>query len=433
MPTEDGLMHERVRNGFWAILLMVLAVLAWPACGAEAEEGAVWVDQGAEGQARVHLYLFWSTHCPHCLEALPFVQGLRDEHPWLVVHAHGLSGNPENNALYERMARSVGREARSVPAFLFCERMETGFDSPEITGALLVEALQACRQRAEAGLPLADGPSDFALAGLGIDPRTMPLPVLTVVLALLDSFNPCAFFVLFFLLSLLARAGGRQRMLLVGGLFVTISGVIYFLFMSAWLNLFLVIGHLRWITLAAGLVALTIALLDIKDFFFLGRGPSASIPAGARPGLFRRMRDLVGAERLSTVLLATLVLAVSANTYELLCTAGFPMVFTRLLTLEGEGTASHSLYLVLYNLVYVLPLFAIVAAFAFTVGARKLTEEEGRGLKLLSGLMLLELGLVLLLAPRLLSSLWVATGLVVSALLAGLLLYRWRLRQGGRA
>lgn len=425
-------MRESFRHGL-RVILLGLAILAWPVIGAGEDEGPVWVDQGADGQTRVHLYLFWSTHCPHCLEALPFVQGLRDDHPWLVVHAHGLSGHPENNALYERMARSVGREARSVPAFLFCERMETGFDRPETTGALLVEALQACRQRAEAGLPLADGPSDFALAGLGIDPRTLSLPVLTVVLALLDSFNPCAFFVLFFLLSLLARAGGRRRMLLVGGLFVTISGVIYFLFMSAWLNLFLVIGHLRWITLAAGLVALTIAVLDIKDFFFLGRGPSASIPAGAKPGLFRRMRELVGADRLSTVLLATLVLAVSANTYELLCTAGFPMVFTRLLTLEGGGQLGYTLYLVLYNLVYVLPLFAIVAAFAFTVGARKLTEEEGRGLKLVSGLMLLELGLVLLLAPRLLSSLWVATGLVVSALLAGLLLYRWRLRQGARA
>lgn len=314
-----------------------------------------------------------------------------------------------------------------MPAFLFCGRMETGFDRAETTGALLLEALEACRARAEAGLPLVDGPRDFALAGFGFDPRGMSLPVMTVVLALLDSFNPCAFFVLFFLLSLLARAGGRRRMLLVGGLFVAVSGAVYFLFMNAWLNLFLVIGKLHWITLAAGLVALTIALLDIKDFFLLGHGPTASIPEGAKPGLFRRMRTLVGAERLPAVLLATLVLAVSANSYELLCTAGFPMVFTRLLTLEGGG--SYTFYLVLYNLIYVLPMLLIVIAFAMTLGARKLTEEEGRGLKLISGLMLLELGLVLLFAPQLLSSLQVAAGLVVSALLVGWALYRWRLRR----
>ena len=92
------------------------------------------------------------------------------------------------------------------------------------------------------------------------------------------------------------------------------------------------------------------------------------------------------------------MLAVAANFYELLCTAGFPMVYTRLLTLHAPSGAGHFLYLALYNLVYVLPLLAIVLAFVGTMGARKLSEREGRLLKLLSGLMMLGLGLLLLVA-----------------------------------
>ena len=85
------------------------------------------------------------------------------------------------------------------------------------------------------------------------------------------------------------------------------------------------------------------------------------------------------------------MLALAANMYELLCTAGFPMVYTRTLTLHGLESSTYYLYLALYNLIYVIPLIIIVGVFTLTLGARKLTVNQGRLLKLLSGLMMLEL------------------------------------------
>jgi hypothetical protein len=110
------------------------------------------------------------------------------------------------------------------------------------------------------------------------------------------------------------------------------------------------------------------------------------------------------------------LLAVAANFYELLCTAGFPTVYTRLLTLQDLGATQHYLYLALYNLVYVIPLAVIVGVFAFTMGARRLSEREGRLLKLMSGLMMLQLGILLVLAPDWLNRLGVAFALLGVAL-----------------
>jgi len=76
------------------------------------------------------------------------------------------------------------------------------------------------------------------------------------------------------------------------------------------------------------------------------------------------------------------------------------MVYTRLLTLADLSPAGRYAYLAAYNLIYIVPLALIVAVFTRTLGARKLTEREGRLLKLLSGVMMLELGLLLLLAPE---------------------------------
>jgi hypothetical protein len=204
-------------------------------------------------------------------------------------------------------------------------------------------------------------------------------------------------------------------MLTIGGIFVLVSGLMYFIFMAAWLNLFQLFGHLAWITAAAGALALFVGVVNVKDFFLFERGLTLSIPDAKKTGIFRRGRAILSAERMSAMLAATVFLAVAANFYELLCTAGFPMVYTRLLTLDDLSPAARYGYLAAYNLIYVLPLALIVALFARSLGARKLTEREGRLLKLLSGLMMLGLGSLLLLAPEWLNRAGIAFGLMAVA------------------
>jgi hypothetical protein len=166
------------------------------------------------------------------------------------------------------------------------------------------------------------------------------------------------------------------------------------------------------------------AVINLKDYFWLKRGFSLSIPDSAKPRLFDRMRHLLQARKLPAMLLGTIILALAANSYELLCTAGFPVIYTRLLTLQGLSDPAHYAYLALYNIVYVLPLFIIVVVYTLTLGSRKLSEGEGRVLKLVSGLMMLGLGSALVAAPDYLSKPEVAGGLIIVAVFAGALAWR---------
>ena len=381
-------------------LILSFALAAWvPAHAVEAD---------APAGGTVELHFFWSRACPHCQAARPFVEALPARLPWLRLHSLEV-GDPANGAVYDRMARAVGEEASSVPAFLFCGRMMVGFDAPETTGAELLAALEDCR----AGVAAAR-PETLRVPMFGELRRDeLSLPLLTLLIAGLDAFNPCAFFVLLFLLSLLVHARSRARMLFVGGTFVLFSGLIYYLFMAAWLHVFRWAGELRAVTVAAGLLAVAVAATNVKDYFLFRRGPSLSIPEGAKPGLFQRMRALLRADSLPALAVGTVVLAVAANSYELLCTAGFPMVYTRILTLSGVGPAAHHGWLAAYNAIYVLPLLAIVLVFTWTLGGRKLGEAEGRLLKLVSGLMMLGLGMLLLVAPERLSDPWAAALLLL--------------------
>lgn len=373
-------------------------------------------------EATVDLYLFWSLKCPHCLEAVPVVEQIAAEWPWVRLHSNEITGSEENRTRYRQMAEALGEEARSVPAFFLCGRMAVGFSASETPAALRQYLLQ-CRDQAtgmDAGI-LDNMDLDLPF---GLSMQGLSLPLTTLVIGALDAFNPCAFFVLLFLLSLLVHSGERWRMLVIGGTFVLVSGLLYFLFMAAWLNLFLYLGELLWVTRIAALAAILVALLNIKDFYYPKLGPSLSISRQHKPGLFQRMRGLLAGNRLLPLLAGTIVLAVVANSYELLCTSGLPMVYTRILSLNELDGGSYYLYLLLYNLIYIAPLLLIVLLFTYTLGSRKLQALEGGFLKLLSGFMMLGLGLMLLLAPQWLQSFSSSLGVILLSLLLAFLLSR---------
>lgn len=390
-----------------------------------AADDVEWLSEGADGQTSIVVYYFYSETCPHCIEARPFVATL-NARDWIDLRAYEVATNREHALLYRDVAATIGEQARSVPAFIFCGSMHTGFDRPETTGAVLLARMEYCHADPDGVIGARTDPGlkpgevmGMEVPVLGfINPSDWGLPILTVVIAGLDAFNPCAFFVLLFLLSLMVHARSRARMMLVGGTFVLISGLIYFVFMATWLNVFLLIGELRTVTLIAGLIAVSLAAINIKDYFWSDSGgPSLSIPESKKPGMYQRVRKLVAARSLWAMLVGTAVLAIAVNSYELLCTAGLPMVYTRILTLREADTFVYYMYLVLYNIIYVIPLLIIVMLFVLRFGSRKLGESEGRLLKLMSGTMMLGLGGVMLVAPMALNHAGVAIALLIAAIL----------------
>ncbi len=238
---------------------------------------------------------------------------------------------------------------------------------------------------------------------ISVNVSKIGLPLFTLIIGGLDGFNPCAMWVLSFLLTLVLYAKSRAKILIIGGIFVLASGVIYFLFMIAWLNVFLYMGYVKYMRIGIAVLALIMGAINCKDFFFFKKGVSLTIPESAQPKLFKKMRKIVNTTALPAMILGTAALAVSANLIELLCTAGFPAIYTRVLTLQNLSSLQYYFYLVLYNVVYVIPLAVIVGVFAWKMGGRKLSEKEGRVLKLISGVLMLALGIIMLVKPELLT------------------------------
>ena len=238
-----------------------------------------------------------------------------------------------------------------------------------------------------------------------LDPRIVGMPAFTLALGLIDGFNPCAMWVLIFLLSVLVTLNDRRKMVAIAGTFVVISGLAYFLFMAAWLNAFHWIGVLDpglvpKIQMVLGVIAVVVGIIHVKDFFAFKKGITLSIPESAKPTIYNRVRQIVSAKSLIPALTGAVVLAVLVNLVELLCTAGIPAIYTHILASHNYPFWLNYSYLALYIVAYMFDDTVLLIAVVATLSRRRLQEKEGRWLKLVSGAVILSLGVVMLIKPE---------------------------------
>jgi len=364
----------------------------------------------AHGVITVNFY--YTSTCSHCREKFPVIQAIEANYSSTVAVAWKELTNGSNMKEWQNLG------FQQYPSVLI--QNTTKVPSDNITYATLSSIIDNYINELGPGYFQDENIIYVPVFGR-IDLKTLSLPVLTLTLGALDSINPCSFFVLFFLLSLLVSMQSRRRMLLVGGIFIFFSGLMYFLFMFVLLNALVVLQNIQLISVAAGAVALVMGVLNIKDFFFFKQGPSLSIPEEKRPELFGRMRRVVRTTYLPTILGGTVFLAATVNFYELLCTLGFPLVYTTQLAVYHLAPLTYYLYLLFYNIVYVVPLIVILVVFTVTLGKAKLSEWRGRQLKLLSGVMILSFGVLFIVDFTVLQIVWVPVLLLVVSVIVTIL------------
>lgn len=345
------------------------------------------------------LTFYWGVGCPHCEEAEPFIRSL--EQGGLAVERVEIRRSDAGRDRFLSEVERLGITAPGIPFFVLGDRHVLGFQQ-----GVTEERIRAMIRAAEAGAPASpdEGVRSIVLPIFGeIRPGAYSLSTLALLIGLVDGVNPCAMYVLVAMLGILLHVRSRRRLFLFGGTFVVMSGVVYFLFMTAWLNLFQLTGLARWITVVLGAALIVMGLINLKEIFWFKKGVSLMIPEKAKPGLFRRMRAVASAASLPAALAGIVTLAFLVNLVELGCTLGLPAVFTRILSLRGDvSTAGRYGYLALYNLAYVVPLAAIVIVYASTLHRLTLSERGAKALKLVSGVLLVGFGALFVAAPEVL-------------------------------
>ena len=366
-------------------------------------------DADTNGDDRLQIHFFYSPTCPHCSAQKIFNAELAEEYPEIEIVGHDVT-IPEELRYLQILAQnqSIPLSNLAVPTTAIDGYFFVGFDDSNETKNKLRNSIE---DYIEGNVLEPDGavvtPEDnlleFDLPFIGkTDLSTLSLPFLAITLGLIDGFNPCAMWVLVYLIALLMNLSDRRRMILIAGTFVAASGILYFLFMTAWLNAFLFLGYVRVVTILIGLVALGGGILSVKEFVET-KGALVCKVTGIEEK--KKISDEIKAVISAPLSLATMagiiVLAFTVNSVEFLCSAAIPTVFTQVLALSNLSFWEYYGYILLYDVFFMFDDALIFGLAAFTLSGVS-GEKYSKYCKIIGGAILLILGLMLLFAPNML-------------------------------
>ena len=405
-----------------ALACLGALVLGLFASGLPAQRAAA---QSATAAAPVNVHLFWSIGCPHCAKAQRFLDDAAAADPGILLSEYEISADAANRDLFRRVTVAFAVEVPAVPLVAIGEQIFIGYMSDETTGARLRAAILACRaaacpdivgalarQRSGAGPPAksqdAAGPgggtllpAEIRLPFLGaVSTASLSMPALTVLLAAADGFNPCAMWVLVFLIGLLLGMSDHLRMWALGGTFLLASAAVYFAFMAAWFNLLLSLGALAWLRIGVGLAALAAGGWFIVEFARNPTGLCKIADPDRRTRIMDAMRRAVRQRSFLLALAGIVATAAAVNLIELLCSAGIPAIYTQVLALSPLPAWQHYLYLALYISVFLLDDVAVFVTAMVSLQAAGLTGRYAHYARLLGGAVLLGVGVLLVFRPE---------------------------------
>lgn len=373
------------------------------------------------------VYLFYGDGCPHCKKEEKYLKMYEEKYTDLNMHRFEVYFSDENMKLFGRVAESMGADVNGIPFLIIGDEYIVGFDET-LTPGRIQSRIEECLARecpdpsrgiifehsrdmltdeeAESvGNETEQAPGErervITLPLLGdIDARTFSLPVLTVVMGFLDGFNPCAMWALIFLISLLLGMKDRKRMWILGMAFIAASAFVYFLFMAAWLNLILLFGFVLWIRIGIGVLAILSGGYSVRDALTT-RALQCTLAGGEDRQAFReKLKNVINRNSLALSLCGIIVLAFMVNLIEIVCSAGFPAIYTQVLSLSSLPSWQYYSYILLYILFFMLDDMFVFVAAMLTFEITGMTTKYVRIARLVGGVLMLLIGTLLIFRPQ---------------------------------
>ncbi len=366
----------------------------------------------------ITVYFFWSHGCPHCEKEKEFLKKMEREYPQIAVFDFEVSQSRENIELLKNIGNKLQIDIKGVPFTVVGKKYLMGWFNKDISGKQLEESIicavdNGCEDVIE-NLLLTDGDqkcaeeddyveprSKIELPFIGsIDVKKFSLPILTIIIAGLDGFNPCAMWVLLFLISFLIKMEDRKKMWILGSAFIIASAFVYYAIMFAWLNVLLLFGFVLWARIAIGYIAFAGGSYNLKEYFTNKSGGCKIAGAEKRRKVFEKIQDIIQNRKFALSLIGIILLAFAVNVVELVCSAGLPPLYIEILTLNNLNGAQYHLYLLLYIFIFMLDDLVIFFIAMTTLKAVGITTKYSRLSKLIGGIIMISIALLLWFKPE---------------------------------
>ena len=372
----------------------------------------------------VNIYLFHSDTCPHCKEEIEFLSEIKDDYPNVSIYMYEI-GNEENAILLAEVSSLYDTQVVGTPFTVIGDKYFKGFSrenyadrfigaieyysdngyvdrTGEYIGNIKLPSYPVTGDESDVNQYIAEKTEHkIKIFGKEISLKNMALPVVSILIGLVDGFNPCAMWVLLFLISMLIGMNDKKRMFIIGITFLLTSALVYLLFMLAWLNAATLLLSINYVRLIIGLIALIGAGINLSSYMKHRKDNGCDvIDDKKRNKIFDKIKKFTSEKKLVLALLGAMALAVSVNIVELACSAGLPVMFIEILSLNHPSALAKGIYIAIYMLAFLLDDLIVFIVAMSTMELTGFSTKYGKLSKLIGGILLLGIGILLIFKPE---------------------------------
>ena len=373
----------------------------------------------------VNIYLFHSYTCKHCKEEIKLLDELEKEYDNIKVYKYEVNENG-NGELLKNISEIMGSKVTGTPYTIIGNKVFSGYDYENSKGRFkgAIEYYSKYGYEDKVGeyissIPLpsyevkdTDPDVDEYISNyisykvklplIGeVKLKNLTLPLVTVVIGLADGFNPCAMWVLLFLISMLIGMKDKKRMWILGSTFLLTSALIYLIFMMSWLNLANLLISVVWVRVIIAIVSLVGGIINLRGYIKHRKVSGCDVVDDKkRNRIITRIKKFTTEKNFWLAILGVIVLAISVNVVELACSAGLPVMFIEILSLNNLTAIEEIIYIVLYMLFFLLDDFVVFVIAMTTLSLTGVSSKYGNLSKLIGGILMLLIGLLLMFKPE---------------------------------
>lgn len=413
--------------------LIVFAILLLLPVSAKADEKVI------------NIHLFYGNGCPHCAAEEEFLSDYLKDRTDVKLYKYEIWYDSHNQELLSKVQKEMGTTNKNgVPFTVIGKKTIVGYAdgvtdeqikdainyylnnnyrdyAGEITGKVkktevkedITKDESKTEDKKENKMEKADDTKDsdqtdenVTVPVLGkINAKKVSLPILAVVLGFVDGFNPCAMWILIFLITMLFNMKDRKKMWILGLTFILTSGIVYLMFMLAWLNLATFISKIAFIRLLIAVIALVVGLINVYKYIDSLKKKDEGcdvVDKKDRKKIMEKIISITHEKKFIIALLGIMVLAASVNIIELMCSIGIPLLFTQILAMNNLSTFSYMIYMFIYIFFFLIDDIVIFVISMVTLKVTGLSTKYTKYSHLVGGIIMLIIGLLLIIKPELL-------------------------------
>lgn len=377
----------------------------------------------------VNIYFFHSNTCPHCKEEIKLLNELDEYYDNINIYKYEISDD-NNSVLLSNIGTLLDVKITGVPFTIIGNKYFVGYSSEnskktfistikyfstysytDVVGKYIKE--NNFPNSEEIILPTDGITPDISLEEYNknyanytfnlpiigqVDTSKLTLPLTTIVIGLVDGFNPCAMWILLFLITMLVGLNDRKKMFILGLSFILTSGVVYFLIMLLWLDLSKLLINVSYIRIIIGLTGIIIGSINLLKGLKKEKGCTI-VEDKKRNKIITKIRSFTKEKNMFLCILGVVTLGVSVNVIELACSLGLPLIYTEILSLANITKLESIIYLIIYIFFFLIDDIIVFIIAMFTLKVTGLSNKYSKLSKILGGVILILLGVLLIFFP----------------------------------